>query len=113
MGWGDCGSDSKERPVGYLHHATCDHPGCDQQIDRGLDYACGGMHGNEDHYGRPIACEGYFCMAHQTVVSIDGLVVGLCFECAKAVEDDEDRENNTPDAGDAGSGGGHLEQAPR
>jgi hypothetical protein len=59
MGWGNCGEDSKGRPIGYVHEATCDHPGCDAKIDRGLSYACGGMHGTEEG-----GCEGYFCESH-------------------------------------------------
>ncbi len=59
MGWGDCGTDSKGRPIGYVHEATCDHPGCEEQIDRGLAHACGGMHGTSEG-----DCEGYFCGKH-------------------------------------------------
>lgn len=59
MGWGDCGTDSKGRPIGYVHAATCDHPGCDAKIERGLGYACGGMHGTGEG-----GCEGYFCEKH-------------------------------------------------
>lgn len=58
MGWGDCGTDSKGRNIGYVWDATCDHPDCAAQIDRGLSYACGGMHGSSD------GCEGYFCGDH-------------------------------------------------
>jgi hypothetical protein len=59
MGWGDCGVDSKGRPIGYVHPARCDHSGCKEKIDRGLAYACGGMHGKHDG-----DCEGYFCAKH-------------------------------------------------
>lgn len=67
MGWANCGADSKGRPIGYAHAATCDGPGCAAVIDRGLSYACGGMHG-EDPNG---ACEGYFCPKHLTAVRLD------------------------------------------
>lgn len=60
MGWGSCGKDSRGRNIGYMHAARCDHPGCNKKIDRGLAYACGGMHG--DCGGS--ACEGYFCADH-------------------------------------------------
>lgn len=60
MGWGDCGTDSKGRSIGYVFDAICDHPGCDKEINRGLSYACGGMHG--DCGGQ--ACEKYFCTDH-------------------------------------------------
>lgn len=49
MGWGDCGKDSKGRPIGYVFSATCDHPDCLKEIDRGLSFVCGDMHG-EDEY---------------------------------------------------------------
>jgi hypothetical protein len=58
MGWANCGSDSRGRPIGYAHEATCDEPGCTESIDRGLAYACGGMHGEMP------GCEDYFCPKH-------------------------------------------------
>ena len=86
MGWGDCGVDSKGRPIGYGHSATCDHEGCTTKIDRGLSYACGGMHG--DCGGQ--ACEGYFCPEH--LCSVDQEAMGyhelstsqLCLTCRDA-----------------------------
>jgi len=59
MGWGDCGTDSNGRPIGYVFEAICDFPGCDNRIDRGLSYACGAMHGQNE-----FDCEGYFCGEH-------------------------------------------------
>jgi hypothetical protein len=58
MGWAHCGTDSTGREIGYVIAATCDHPGCKAKIDRGLGYACGGMHGDS------IGCEKYFCGEH-------------------------------------------------
>ena len=58
MGWGNCGTDSQGRSIGYYFEAVCDEHGCDAVIDRGQAYACGGMHGDE--YG----CERYFCGKH-------------------------------------------------
>lgn len=63
MGWMYCGEDSKGRKIGYGIVATCDFPGCNEQIDRGLAYACGGMHGDEGQNGEP-CCDGYFCGEH-------------------------------------------------
>lgn len=83
MGWANCGEDSKGRPIGYAHSAVCDHPGCNKEIDRGLSYACGGMHG--DCGGQ--ACEKYFCTDHLFYVDhesmgYDELSVGqLCPSC--------------------------------
>lgn len=62
MGWGNCGTDSKGRPIGYNFPAVCDEPGCEVEIDRGLAFACGGMHGEDGSVGY---CEGYFCEAHR------------------------------------------------
>ena len=59
MGWANCGEDSRGRPIGYAHAATCDEPGCEAAIDRGLAYKCGPMHGAGSYY-----CEDYFCEKH-------------------------------------------------
>lgn len=100
MGWANCGSDSKGRPIGYAHSARCDHPGCDAKIDRGLAYACGGMHGRGtlggdeavDWDAWSIACEGYFCEAHRRSPDLeheDGKELyapELCHGCASQLE---------------------------
>lgn len=86
MGWANCGEDSRGRPIGYAHAATCDHPECDTKIDRGLDYACGGMHG-ETEYG----CEGYFCYKHLVYREpIGSEVVTVCNECAEQIQEEEE-----------------------
>ena len=77
MGWANCGEDSKGRSIGYAHVATCDAPGCDAKIDRGLSYACGDMHGDGVGY-----CEGYFCYEHLVLAHIDGRAVFVCDACA-------------------------------
>jgi hypothetical protein len=59
MGWAFCGSDDQGRPIGYGVPATCDEPGCTTEIDRGLSYVCGSMHGGGE-YG----CGRYFCGKH-------------------------------------------------
>lgn len=80
MGWGDCGKDSKGRNIGYVWEATCDHKGCNEKIDRGLAYACGGMHGENVDGG--INCENYFCGKHlKNSVTIDGCWVSVCEKC--------------------------------
>ncbi|WP_332822197.1 hypothetical protein [Stutzerimonas kunmingensis] len=77
MGWANCGKDSKGRPIGYAHAAKCDHPGCDADIDRGLSYACGGMHGQNE-----VDCEGYFCQKHlQTFVDTGEDSFTVCEAC--------------------------------
>lgn len=83
MSWSNCGEDSNGRPIGYAFEATCDHPCCHKQIDRGLAYACGGMHGEDE-----ISCEGYFCEAHRpTFVEHCGRTHQICSQCTKALID--------------------------
>jgi hypothetical protein len=58
MSWA-FGTNEYGREIGYGVQATCDFPGCDEKIDRGLGYACGGMHDSG-----PTRCGGYFCGRH-------------------------------------------------
>jgi hypothetical protein len=86
MGWMNCGSDSQGRPIGYGFEATCDHPGCKKEIHRGLSYACGGMHGEDE-----ISCEKYFCEEHsQNWVEHCGQYHQVCDECAKELLETEE-----------------------
>lgn len=80
MGWANCGTDSKNRPIGYVHEAICDHPGCEERIDRGLAYACGLMHGEDDEMGW---CEDYFCGKHRvyTTHSLHNESYTVCKKC--------------------------------
>ena len=87
MGWGNCGLDSKGRPIGYLNSGICDHEGCDAEIDRGLAYACGGMHGNHDERSEDGVCEGYFCYEHLTMIERGSHTLSVCFSCAKDIAD--------------------------
>lgn len=84
MGWADCGDDSKGRPIGYGHDATCDHPGCTEEIDRGLGWACGDMHGDHDW-----DCKGYFCSDHATYRYSPDEERGarLCLPCATKLDE--------------------------
>ena len=80
MGWGNCGTDSSGRPIGYAVEATCDAENCNRRIDRGLSYVCGSMHGGWTH-----GCGRYFCASHL----LSGFDAGdhfeqLCAECAEA-----------------------------
>lgn len=60
MGWG-IGTGRGGRDIGYMVPAICDHPDCDEEIDRGLGYVCGGMHEEEEE-----GCGLYFCGKHQS-----------------------------------------------
>lgn len=92
MGWGNCGTDSQGRPIGYVFEATCDHPDCNKTIDRGLSYACGDMHGETEH-----GCEKYFCSEHLSICiqTDDDRLINICESCGKAhLEDGEWIEND-------------------
>ena len=81
MEWAAIGTDSAGRDIGYSVEAECDHPGCDKRIDRGLAYACGGMHGGDEYF-----CERYFCYAHLWYTDTPrGHAVQLCWPCREAV----------------------------
>lgn len=59
MGW-SIGYDRKwGRDIGYGVPAYCDHPGCGEEIDRGLSYVCGGH-----PFGGDRGCGLYFCGKH-------------------------------------------------
>jgi len=60
MGWSYCGERDDGEPIGYSVDATCEHPNCNEKIDRGVSYACGGMHGNGTY-----SCDKYFCEEHR------------------------------------------------
>ena len=88
MGWADCGTDRDGRPIGYAFEAECDHPECSVQIDRGLSYVCGDMHG-EDEY----SCGKYFCETHRSRW-IPGHIrnIRVCQSCAKLYEEFHNEE---------------------
>lgn len=77
MGWANCGTDNHGRPIGYAISAACDHPRCNEKIDRGLAHACGGMHGNAED-----SCDRYFCASH-LVFYLDGDGQQRCEPCAR------------------------------
>lgn len=82
MGWG-YGVNAEGREIGYLVRATCDHPGCKTKIDRGLSYACGGMH-DHNEYG----CGDYFCPEHLYWHSKAPKMI--CAECLKRLGEDKE-----------------------
>lgn len=60
MGWSVGYDATWNRDIGYGVPATCDHPGCTAQIDRGLGYVCG----NGEIEGGDEGCGLFFCGAH-------------------------------------------------
>ena len=57
----------KKRWGGYGVPAFCEHPGCEEEIDRGMPYACGGEPFSE--WG----CDRYFCSKHRYYTCVDEL----------------------------------------
>jgi hypothetical protein len=75
MGW-SLGFDSNwNRDIGYGVTAYCDHPKCNEEIDRGLSYVCGG-----EPYGGEVGCGLFFCDDHLSGWSRQGRRV--CPRCA-------------------------------
>jgi hypothetical protein len=59
MGWSIGWDRNWQRDIGYGVPAYCDHPKCDEEIDRGLSYVCG-----NEPYGGERGCGLYFCSKH-------------------------------------------------
>ena len=73
MGW-QIYKDTKGRPLrwaGYGVPAYCDHPDCNEEIDRGVSYMCGEINKNEEE-----GCGLHFCGKHLNHKH-------LCCQCAK------------------------------
>lgn len=76
MGW-SIGYDSTwRRDIGYGVPATCDHPGCGAEIDRGLSYVCGGA-----PYGGEHGCGLFFCWKHSKTAGAARDHANLCTRC--------------------------------
>ena len=75
MSWA-IGFDTKwQRDIGYGVPAYCDHPGCNERINRGLAHVCGG-----DPYGGDEGCGLYFCAKH--LFNLSDSNRPLCDACA-------------------------------
>lgn len=61
MGWSIGYDVNWKRDVGYGVPAYCDHPDCNEVIDRGLVFVCSG----EEPYGGENGCGLYFCEDHK------------------------------------------------
>ena len=75
MGWSIGYDDRWQRDIGYGVPAWCDHPDCNERIDRGLSYVCGG-----EPYGGERGCGLYFCERH---LLIHARLPQLCERCSK------------------------------
>jgi len=78
---------------GYGVPAICEHPDCNEKIDRGIPYACGGEPFSER------GCDRYFCSKHREYEAFDENgekcsheedcdceAVELCERCARGEE---------------------------
>lgn len=61
MGWAVGFDTNWSRDIGYGVPAWCDHPDCNEVIDRGLSYVCAG----QQPYGGDNGCGLYFCETHR------------------------------------------------
>lgn len=77
MGWSIGYDTNWKRDIGYGVPATCDHPDCNAQIDRGLSYVCGG-----EPYGGDRGCGLYFCGKHLFMYA---RLPQLCARCGPKV----------------------------
>jgi len=59
MGW-SVGIGKDGRDIGYGVPALCDHPACNEEINRGLSYVCGMINSPGEDRG----CGLHFCSAH-------------------------------------------------
>ena len=86
MGW-SIGYDSIwNRDIGYGVPAYCDHPDCNEEINRGLGYVCG-----THPYGGEHGCGLFFCGAHMHFSE----EAQLCEKCLALFENDPNAETNT------------------
>jgi hypothetical protein len=75
------------RDIGYGVIATCDQPDCEEKIDRGISYCCGGFFGDHADSG----CGLYFCSKHLQMTYVgegeenddSDEFADLCERCAK------------------------------
>lgn len=85
MGWAFCGVNDHGQEMGYGVPCTCDEPGCDEQIDRGLAHVCGGMHKN------PETCHKYYCEEH--LFFTEAMPKGERQLCARCLKERESMSN--------------------
>lgn len=76
MSWSVGYDERWKRDIGYGVPATCDHPGCGVEIDRGLSFVCGGQPYGGDH-----GCGLYFCMQHRRTAGAVREHAELCQRC--------------------------------
>jgi hypothetical protein len=75
MGWAIGFDERWGRDIGYGVPAVCDHPECNEEIDRGLSFVCA----NSEPRGGE-GCGLYFCEQHRQFCPSDDLC-GCCERC--------------------------------
>ena len=84
MSWAVGYDENHHRDIGYGVPCICDHPDCNEKIDRGLSYVCGG-----EPYGGDEGCGLFFCDDHlgycltENSFYNDTPLVPLCDRCKK------------------------------
>lgn len=85
MGWSIGFDNDWDRDIGYGVIAYCDHPDCNETINRGLSHVCA----DEEPYGGD-GCGLYFCskhLVHSKIDDDDRFFLGVC--CERCAEGDD------------------------
>lgn len=85
MSWSHCGTDEEGREIGYGIEAICDEEGYEEEIDRGLYFVCGDMHGRGEW-----GCGRCFCAKHLFI----GPPEQLCGACCDAYVRNSEEEKS-------------------
>jgi len=80
MGWSIGYDNNWKRDIGYGVPSICDHPKCNNEIDRGLSYVCG-----SELYGEDFGCGLYFCGEHLMYRKLrySKMLIRICPRCYK------------------------------
>lgn len=76
MGWAIAFDTTWNRDIGYSVPSVCDYPDCNERIDRGLAYVCGG-----DAYGGEHGCGLFFCSKHLEIAGKKRDYAQVCPAC--------------------------------
>ena len=77
MGWSIGWNERWQRDIGYGVPAYCDHPRCNETIDRGLSYVCA-----DEPFGGDEGCGLYFCEKHRCHYKHEHSMCLRCFRNA-------------------------------
>lgn len=79
MYWAIGFDENWNRDVGFDVPSICDHPNCNNAINRGIDHVCGG-----EPYGGDSHCGLYFCKDHLKLeaISTSGENKPVCEQCS-------------------------------